>query len=239
MKTENPGSTAPWLLVTRHAVALGLVLAALHRPFYALVGGLDAAALALAVKVFFVLAVAGLCCGLWALFFTKRSHGKFIANYVRLAWMIGLVVSFGEWSNNVQVQIAIAAVTMTAALYEWGIGRNRKQSKAAEANQDKAVSDHTTPFINGLRPTLETVRALVVAAQSTPSIALLSDRVRGRTLLHWCAHYNLSEEALVLLQLGADASAHDGNGCRPGELASEERLAHMLSTKETRLIAGA
>lgn len=239
MKAESVESAPSWLPVTRHFVALALVLGVLHRPVYALSDGPDAVAFLWAVKLGAVVLLSALLCGLWALFFTKRSHGKFTANYVRMMWLIGGLIAFGEWSNNVEVQVAIGSAALVGILYDWARGREKRSREPAEVDAAIERSEDARAFVSGVRPTLENVRVLVLAAQATPSLAKITDRVRGRTLLHWCAHYNLREEATVLLQLGADADAPDGNGCRPGELASEESLAHMLSRTDTPLTAGA
>lgn len=59
-------------------------------------------------------------------------------------------------------------------------------------------------------------------------MALVTERMHGNNLLHWCALLDLDDEAATLLRYGADAGAQNGNGQKPFELAHNLALAAVL-----------
>ena len=59
------------------------------------------------------------------------------------------------------------------------------------------------------------------------SLTQWADQPQGRTLLHWCALFDLGKEVDLLLSRGADATVCDGSGRQPWELA-EGALADRL-----------
>ena len=111
-------------------------------------------------------------------------------------------------------------------------------AKVADAQRGAAelvgrIGKIRNEFMSGAAWPLEHLGDLVRAVEIDPSLTTLADRTYGRTLLHWCAKYNLAREASVLLQRGANADAPDGNGRRPHELAENLELRGILRTAAT------
>lgn len=104
------------------------------------------------------------------------------------------------------------------------------EAKQAEAGVRARIGKVRNEFVSGAAWPLEHIGDLVGAVAIDPSLLTLADRTHGRTLLHWCAKYNLTREALVLVERGANANAPDGNGRRPHELAENLELRGILRT---------
>jgi uncharacterized RDD family membrane protein YckC len=90
----------------------------------------------------------------------------------------------------------------------------------AKAEIDRLIS----AYVSGSKPTINDVIRLSHASSTEPSISTLSDKVRGDTLLHWCARLGLEKETTILINNGADTNAPNGNGRRPFELTEEFAL---------------
>jgi hypothetical protein len=60
------------------------------------------------------------------------------------------------------------------------------------------------------------------------TIVLVSDRVRGNTLLHFCARNGLLHAVSSLVSAGANPSARNGNGQMPVSVASTPEIAEFL-----------
>jgi nitrogen fixation/metabolism regulation signal transduction histidine kinase len=240
MITDNPGHTVAaernsegtpaWLLAMRHAVAMLFVLAATHLEFYTNSGMSEEAWWTLCVKTALIVVVAAVLSGLWALFFTARSRGRISANYVRLMWVLVALIEFGEWSSIPAVQAIIAAAFFVAAALEWFARRTAgsQRQKKTDTTADSEISGLRNAFLNGARIEQDALKTLVVAAKEEPRLAMLCDRMKGRTLLHLCAQYNLIDEAALLVRLGADPYARDGNGRRPIDLTNEPSIRDLL-----------
>lgn len=93
---------------------------------------------------------------------------------------------------------------------------------------DQLIFDTITRFKNGDAPANDDVKLLSKAAIQDPHVALITSRISGNNLLHWCALLNLDQEAATLLQLGADAAESNCNGLRPFELAHNIALSAVL-----------
>jgi hypothetical protein len=91
-------------------------------------------------------------------------------------------------------------------------------------DQDEGVrvAEAKKRLLDGTRITQEDIVVLVRASDANPSLAGLTDRGRGNTLLHLCARHGLHDEALVLLRNGADPNAGNGNGEKPFSLAPHD-----------------
>lgn len=89
-------------------------------------------------------------------------------------------------------------------------------------------------FRSGQTPTIEEVTYMVHAINLLPDLARTADRIRGETLLHWCARLNLMDEAMQLLGNGADPAARNGSGQKAFQLAELPPLVSALrATSET------
>ena len=80
------------------------------------------------------------------------------------------------------------------------------------------------------RPTLNQVKYLVAASTRDSTLVSLADPHKYKaTLLHWCAHYGLIEQAHVLLAHGANAKAKNSQGRLPYEGCENKELSQVLS----------
>ncbi len=80
------------------------------------------------------------------------------------------------------------------------------------------------------RTTMNQVKYLVGAsARDSTLISLVDPHKYKATLLHWCAHYGLIEQARLLLALGANAKAKNSQGRSPYELCENNELSQVLS----------
>lgn len=70
-------------------------------------------------------------------------------------------------------------------------------------------------FLEGRQPNRDDLAVLAHAALTDTSIAKLTDRISGETLLHWAARLNSPEAAARLLDCGANPDAANGRGLRP------------------------
>jgi hypothetical protein len=91
---------------------------------------------------------------------------------------------------------------------------------SARAEIERLIST----FVSGEKPTADDVARLAHASSSQSSISVLSDKIRGDTLLHWCARLSLEKEAAILIANGANPNAPNGNGRRPFEVTEELAL---------------
>jgi hypothetical protein len=103
----------------------------------------------------------------------------------------------------------------------------------AEA-EDQQILDAITRFQNGDAPANDDVKLLANAAIRDPQVALITSRISGNNLLHWCALLGLDQEAATLLQLGANAAGSNCNGLQPFELAHNIALAAVLKAAISR-----
>jgi hypothetical protein len=93
------------------------------------------------------------------------------------------------------------------------------------------VHELVLQYLGGKKLAPSQVRALAMHCIRDPSIAKLSERYRGETLLHQCARHSLSEAAAVLLKAGADPNAVNGSGQRPYQLATDDLMRNLLQTQ--------
>lgn len=96
----------------------------------------------------------------------------------------------------------------------------RLEQAAVESASTSArveVSKLTSAYVLGNTLTAEELARLARASSIDPSISTLRDKIRGKTLLHWCARLGLENEAAILIANGADPNAPDGNGRRAFE----------------------
>lgn len=100
--------------------------------------------------------------------------------------------------------------------------------KVIPLGADKLIDRLKSAYLGGKKPTPDEVIFLAGAAESEKSLVVLCDRFRGETLLHWCARFDLKEEATTLIASGANASAPNGDGRRPYELAENPELRRIL-----------
>lgn len=94
----------------------------------------------------------------------------------------------------------------------------------AKAEIDRLIS----AYVSGNKPTADDVARLSHASSTEPSVLTLSDKMRGDTLLHWCARLGLDKEATILVANGADPNTPNGNGQHPFELTEELALRAVL-----------
>ena len=107
----------------------------------------------------------------------------------------------------------------------------QERIKSQAANQN--ILDAITRFQNGVEPTNFDVKLLAKAATKDAQVALITDRIHGNNLLHWCALLGLDHEATTLLQHGADAASLNGDGQLPFQLARNILLASVLKAATT------
>lgn len=107
----------------------------------------------------------------------------------------------------------------------------QERIKSQAANQN--ILDPITRFQNGVEPTSFDVKLLAKAATKDAQVALITDRIHGNNLLHWCALLGLDHEATTLLQHGADAASLNGDGQLPFQLARNISLAAVLKSAAT------
>lgn len=96
-------------------------------------------------------------------------------------------------------------------------GRLRVEQAAVESASTSAkvqVSKLISAYVSGKILIAEDVARLASASSIDPSISTLRDKIRGKTLLHWCSQLGLENEAAILISNGADPNAPDGNGRR-------------------------
>jgi uncharacterized OB-fold protein len=84
-------------------------------------------------------------------------------------------------------------------------------------------------FEQGKKPTVNQVVFLAAASSWDRSLAALTDKTDGDTLLHWCAKYGLVSGAATLIANGASASATNTNGIQPFEVCTELNLRTLLT----------
>lgn len=83
----------------------------------------------------------------------------------------------------------------------------------------------------GKKPTLNQIKYLVAASVHDSSLLSLTDSHNyGATLLHWCAHYRLLEQAQVLLLRGANPKAKNSQGRLPFEWCEDDELRQVLDS---------
>lgn len=144
--------------------------------------------------------------GLWAKSFAKSNgnEGQAKAAYLQ---------------ERVQ-QLAQEAATQAAA----------EASSRAQATQAarELVTRLKQTFIAGTHLGPKDISCLAHASNADPSLAGLSERLKGETLLHVCARYGLQEEASILLRNGANANAGNGSGQKPFSLAEPGTLRAAL-----------
>lgn len=85
-------------------------------------------------------------------------------------------------------------------------------------------------YVSGKEPTADDVILLARVSSHDKSLATLSDRLRGETLLHWAARHGLQTEALLLMANGAKPDVPSGNGRKPHQLAEDTELQSLLRT---------
>ena len=83
-------------------------------------------------------------------------------------------------------------------------------------------------FISGATISPLDVARLASLAEQQPSIAKVTSRTNGNSLLHLAAAYNLHNAVELLLKAGAEKSNRNGNGQRPYQLANNESVANLL-----------
>ena len=107
---------------------------------------------------------------------------------------------------------------------------NTKASENAVRNAQSEVDAIACfeRFRSGQAPTIEEVVFMVHAINLLPDLARTADRIRGETLLHWCARLNLMDEAMQLLGKGADPAAQNGSGQKAFQLAKLPSLVSAL-----------
>lgn len=93
-------------------------------------------------------------------------------------------------------------------------------------------------FLAGRNLTPDDVKVLVSAIDTEPELARARDKVRGSTLLHWCAKYGLVMQAQALLSQGAVAAAPDGSGRKAYELAENAQMREVLLTADSDRVSG-
>jgi hypothetical protein len=86
-------------------------------------------------------------------------------------------------------------------------------------------------YASGKKPTENQVIYLVEAAKNDKSLVTMVDQGRhGANLLHWCAHFNLIDQAKLLLQLGANARFKSANFTMPYEWCAAGVLRRLLES---------
>jgi hypothetical protein len=119
-------------------------------------------------------------------------------------------------------------VQQLQAALEAGRAAEAVQRAAAAAMAREAHEALTKAFLSGKQLTVEDVRQLAAAAKDDPSLATLSERFRGDTLLHWAARHDLIEESRRLLALGADPCVGNAKAQRPHMLAPSKDVREVL-----------
>lgn len=101
--------------------------------------------------------------------------------------------------------------------------------KIKEHSHQEILNALKFSYSTGKRPTENQVKYLVDAATSDQTLITLVDQGKhGATLLHWCAHFNLVDQAKFLLQLGANARIKSANFTMPYEWCGAGVLRRIL-----------
>ena len=151
--------------------------------------------------------------GLWAKVFAEASGNDAIAkaNYLKVR----------------AHQLADEHLRQVSADLEQATELQRLR-EVSETELQARVRKMRTDFVGGKRPSAADVTIFTSALYIEPSLAHVTDRLRGESLLHWCAKLNLPREAEALLGAGANPNAPNGEGRRPHELTEDLMLRGLL-----------
>lgn len=157
--------------------------------------------------------------GVWAKVFAEYDGDETKA---KVAYLKARVQQLTDAERMQREQVARRE--QTAREQEASLLQERIKAEAA----DQLILDAITRFQNGDAPANDDVKLLAKAAIRDPQVALITSRISGNNLLHWCALLDLDKEAATLLQLGADAAGSNCNGLQPFELAHNMALTAVL-----------
>lgn len=101
-----------WLVLARHVVGLVIVIGVLN-PYLYFSQDTAYAMLWWLVSCATIIGAAALLTALWALFFTARSRGHELSNYLGLHWTLAALILVGTWSST---PLANEVGTITAIL---------------------------------------------------------------------------------------------------------------------------
>lgn len=135
----------------------------------------------------------------------------------------------GELLIGLAVVVGVAVVVL-GVTFGMGVSLGSSFVEEAPAGAGMPLSEPVRlrkKFVSGEALDAEDVMLLVHGCGQDRSLAMLRDRVRGDSLLHWCVRLDLPEHAARLLDQGADAEASNGQGRRPLVAAGEEFIARM------------
>lgn len=144
--------------------------------------------------------------GLWARAFAEAEGNESIA---KAHYLRDRVQQLAEEMSTRQAESERASV-LTQARME----TERERSKAR--------------YLAGIAPAPDDVVYLVHASLSDKTIALLRDTVNGETLLHWCARFDLINEASRLIRSGADPMLRNSGGKSAVDVASSTAMGNFL-----------
>lgn len=102
-------------------------------------------------------------------------------------------------------------------------------------DDEQLVLELESKYLAGKKPTENQVKYLVGKSQAFRSLVALVEPFKfGMTLLHWCAHYDLTLQSKVLLANGASATARNSAGRMPYEGCKSDELRQLLKTASER-----
>lgn len=108
------------------------------------------------------------------------------------------------------------------------LAERRRSEERTRLEVAERASVVRADFASGKRLSPGDVSVLVKAVEVDPSLLVLTDRLRGETLLHWSARHGLRAETLALVGKGANAGAPNGDGRRPHDLTDDLELRGIL-----------
>lgn len=103
-------------------------------------------------------------------------------------------------------------------------GQNIASSQAMSSQQPSQLQK----FLCGSTISPQEVEGLAALARQQPSIAFVTSRANGNSLLHLAASYGLRDAVALLLEAGAEKSNRNGNGQRAYQLTNDSAVADLL-----------
>jgi hypothetical protein len=155
--------------------------------------------------------------GLWARVYTSSNGNEAAA---KAAYLRERVPQLAQEAN--------------ARVAEERTNRERAAAATARAKELQLTAENIeklkTLYVSGSKLSPGQIAFLARASEQDRTLAELCERFSGETLLHWCARYSLEEEASILLNSGANATAGNANGQKPYALAAEGALRKLLQS---------
>ena len=131
-----------------------------------------------------------------------------------------------------RLMLSVAGLSLLLGSIFIGFGTIATNTSQGQSTVSPQASLQQTPqlqkFISGSTISPQDVEGLAVLASQQPSIAIVTNRTNGNSLLHLAASYNLRNAVELLLEAGAEKSNRNGNGQRAYQLANDASVANLL-----------